>query len=306
MKRRGYKILLNVLVLVLGIGFVVYVVLSVNRDESSYNGQADPEAPEEAFHSPYQATSSFELPDDIIRFELSGDTLLIAAGASIYRYTAHGTLLASFPAGPDVRDIRVGQDEIFVLYPTEIKVYAADGLLIRQWEACSELSNYCAMTLLDQYVFVTDAENKNICQYRKDGSFVKFLDSPMDFVVHDYAFDINQWNDTLYCVNPGRQLVEKYTSEGVFIAAFGGPVGKSGFFGGCSNPAFISFTPEGLLITSEKGSPRVSTFERQGSLVEVLLNSRMLGGGHRASQIKILGDNLFAAKEKIMTVFQHK
>ncbi|MDR2914375.1 MAG: hypothetical protein LBV74_06050, partial [Tannerella sp.] len=106
---------------------------------------------------------------------------------------------------------------------------------------------------------------------------------------------------TIYCVNSGRHLIETYTPDGDFIAAFGGPGAESGFFAGCCNPAYISFTSEGDLLTSEKGNPRVSTFERNGNFKEVLLNSRLLGGGNKAYEVGTDGERLFVAgKNKIM------
>jgi hypothetical protein len=291
------KIILNIAIFLVVIGFIWYMIRSVNKEEATY-AESQQETP---FVSRCSQVSSFELPQEINRFESNDGKLFISAGQSVYIYDTGGTQQASFPVKPNVRDITAGDGKIYVLYPTFIEVYAANGELSHEWEACSELSDYCSFALAGDFVFVTDAENKNICKYTKDGNFVKFIQSPRGFIIPSYSFDIESRNDTIYCVNSGRHLIETYTTDGDFIAAFGGPGAESGFFAGCCNPAYISFTSEGDLLTSEKGNPRISTFERNGNFKEVLLNSRLLGGGNKAYEVGVDGERLFVAgKNKIM------
>ncbi len=291
------KIILNIAIFLVVIGFIWYMARSVNKEEVTY-AESQQEAP---FVSRYNQVSTFELPEEINRFELHDGKLFVSAGQSVYIYDAGGTRLASFPVKPNARDITAGEGAIYVLYPTFIEVYTANGELLHEWEACSELSDYCSFTLAGDFVFVTDVENKNICKYTKEGNFVKFIQSPRDFIIPSYSFDIESRNDTIYCVNSGRHLIETYTLDGNFIAAFGGPGAEAGFFAGCCNPVYISFTPEGELITSEKGNPRISAFERNGNFKEILLNSRILGGGNNAYEVKSEGEQLFiAGKNKIM------
>lgn len=294
------KIILNILIFLIVAGFIWYIVSTVNKEETTYADTPQ----EQSFSSPYQPVSSFELPEDINRFELYDGKLLIAAGQTVYTYNTAGTQLASFHIKPDVRDITAGRDSIYILYPTYIEVYSIGGDLIHQWEACSELSDYCSFALAGGFIFVTDAENKNICKYTQEGNFVKFIQSPRGFIIPSYSFDIESRNDTIYCANSGRHLIETYTLNGDFIAAFGGPGGEAGFFAGCCNPAYISFTPQGDLLTSEKGNPRISSFEPNGNFKAILLNSKLLGGGNKAYEVRAYEDKLFVTGKKKVTIFQ--
>jgi len=294
------KIILNILFFLIVAGFIWYMVSSVNKEETTYADTPQ----EQSFSSPYQPVSSFELPEDINRFELYDGKLLIAAGQTVYTYDIAGTQQSSFRIKPDARDVTARGDSIYILYPTFIEVYSTSGELIHQWEACSELSDYCSFALAGGFVFVTDAENKNICQYTQEGNFVKFIQSPRGFIIPSYSFDIESRNDTIYCANSGRHLIETYTLNGDFIAAFGGPGGEAGFFAGCCNPAYISFTPQGDLITSEKGNPRISSFEPNGNFKAILLNSKLLGGGNKAYEVRAYEDKLFVTGKKKVTVFQ--
>jgi len=296
------KLLLNIAIFLVVIGFVWYMVRFINKKETTYAETIT----EKSFVSSYKEVSSFALSQEINRFELYDDKLYVSAGESVYIYDCEGQLLTSFRVKPDeiVRDITVGEESIYVLYPSFIEVYSTDGELTHEWEACSELSDYCSLALAGDFVFVTDAANKNICKYTKEGNFVKFIHSPHNFIIPSYSFDIESKNDTLYCANSGRHLIETYTLEGDFIAAFGGPGSEPGFFAGCCNPVYISFSTEGDLITSEKGNPRISSFERNGRFEEILLNSRMLGGGNRAYEVRADVNKLFVAGKNKVSIFE--
>ena len=296
---KNLKIALNIAIFLVVTGFIWHVARSVNKEEITYVENR----PETPFVSPYKAVSSFELPQEINRFELHNGMLFIVSGESVYIYDTMGNKLSSFPVKQTVRDISIEKGNIYILYPTLIEVYTFEGELSHEWEACSELSDYCSLALAGDFVFVTDAENKNICKYTKEGNFVKFIKSPRNFIIPTYSFDIESLNDTIYCVNSGRHLVETYSLDGEFIAAFGGPGGEAGFFAGCCNPAYISFTPNGELITSEKGNPRVSIYGRNGTFKEMILNSRLLGGGNKAYETRTDGNLLFVAGKNKISIF---
>jgi len=300
---RALRWALNMAIFLVIVGFVWYMAVSVRQDDLQGDGTVQKSS--ESFSSPYRQIASFKLPSEINRFEVYGDRLFLSAGQSVYVYDTSGKQLAKFSVGPDVRDIRVSGEEIYLLYPTRIAVYSMDGKQDRQWEACSDLSDYCSFTIAGGAVFVTDAENKNICKYTTEGYFVKFIKSPKNFIIPSYTFDIDCWNDTIYCVNSGRHSVETYTLNGDFITAFGKPGTEAGFFAGCCNPAYISFTPGGALITSEKGNPRISCYASNGRFRSVLLDSKALGGGNKAYQVKAYRDKLLVAGKNRIATYQY-
>ena len=300
--KKGLKIASNLAVFFVIIGFAWYMAASINKDVSQ--GSAVFRETAGPFTSPYKQVASFKLSEEINRFELYGNRLFISAGQSVYIFDTEGKKSGSFSVGKDVRDVAVNGDEIYLLYPTRIAVYSANGKIIRQWAACSELSDYCSFTIAGDAVFVTDAENKDVCKYTTDGNFVKFIKSPHGFIIPSYSFDIDSWNDTIYCVNSGRHSVETYTFNGDFIAAFGAPGSEAGFFAGCCNPAYITFSSNGSFITSEKGTPRVSCFGRNGNFKGVWLNSKMLGSGNKACAVKSMDNKLFVAMKNKISVFQ--
>ena len=295
------KIILNLVIFLVVTGFIWYIVRSLGNGERLFAERNQ----KTSFTGPYRKDISFKLPYEINRFELHDGQLFISAGNEVFIYDTAGKRLASFPVKEEVRDITVEKGQIYVLYPTFIEVYNTVGQLQLEWEACSPLSDYCSFALAGDYVFVTDAVNKNICKYTKDGDFVTFIQSPKGFIIPSYSFDIESRNDTLYCINSGRHLIETYTLDGQFITAFGHSGSEDGYFAGCCNPSYLSFTPDGYLLTSEKGNPRISSFEHNGLFREILLNSRLMGGGSNAYKVRADENRLFIAGKNAMTIFNY-
>ena len=295
------KIVLNLAIFFVIIGFAWYITVSINKDHSQSFGIDQRTTDSLSVH--YKQIFSFKISEEIHRFDLCGNRLFISAGKQVYIFDTNGKQLANFSVEQNVRDITVDNDEIYLLYPIRIAVYSMNGQFVRQWDACSELSDYCSFTISGDAIFVTDAQNKDICKYTTDGNFVRFLKSPQGFIIPNYSFDIDSWNDTIYCVNSGRHSIETYTPDGDFITAFGTAGSEAGCFSGCCNPVYISFTPCGKLITSEKGNLRVSCFERDGQFKGIWLNSNMLGG-NKACQVKAINDQLFVAMKNKIVIFQ--
>lgn len=261
--------------------------------------------PQDHFTSPYKMVSSFSVPDKIEAFELAGEKLIAATSNNIFIYDRTGNLLNNFAVGSNLRDIATDDDRIYLLFPTRVEVYNHEGEWLRDWEACSEQSDYCAMAIAPGAVFVTDVANKNICKYTTDGNFVKFIQSPDGFIIPSYSFGITYTNGILYCSNPGRHQVEKYSPEGNYIGAFGKAGGATGMFGGCCNPVHLAYTSAGEIITSEKGNPRISCYGTNGEFRNVLLDGKTLGGGYTAYDVKVDKDKLFVAGKKLISTFRY-
>ena len=264
-----------------------------------------PNSQKEDFTSPYKLVSSFSVPDSIEAFELAGDNIVVAASNNIFIYNRQGSLLNNFAVGSNLRDIATDNENVYLLFPTHIEVYNRNGEWLREWEACSDQSDYCSMTVAPGAVFVTDAANKNICKYTTEGNFVKFIQSPNGFIIPSYTFGITYTNETIYCSNSGRHQIEKYSIDGEYIGSFGEAGGATGRFCGCCNPVHLSYTSTGEIITSEKGNPRISCYGADGKFRSLLLDSKSLGGGNTAYDIKIDDDKLLIAGKNLISTFQY-
>jgi len=275
------------------------VFYNTNAQNASKTNRSD-------FKSPYRKVLSFKTGDEIEAFEVMGNKLLVATPNSLSVFASDGNLLNNFAVGSDVRDIAVSQGEIYVLFPTRIEVYDVDGGLVRDWDACSDNSDYCSLTVFGKHVFVTDAANKNICQYQTDGTLGRFINSPKGFVVPSYSFSITHIGETVYCSNPGRHSVESYSQDGEFLASFGEAGLAAGRFSGCCNPVYVTASPTGEILTSEKGVPRISCYSPSGEFRSILLDEKTLGGGHDAYEMRILdNDKIVVAGKNSISTYQY-
>ena len=257
------------------------------------------------FVSPYRRIFGFLAPDDICAMEVDGGSIYIATPNNISIYGMSGELQTNFPTPSDLRDITIYEGNIYALYPTRIEIYDRLGEITNEWEACSENSDYCSLAVCPDGVFVTDAANKNICKYNLDGTLARFIQSPKGFIVPSYCFGITYMDGIVYCSNPGRHLVESYSTDGEFVAAFGKPGTEAGAFSGCCNPAVLTPSNNGELLTSEKGIPRISCYRTDGSFRSVLLDNKALGGGHNAYDVRVMKDKLIVAGGNKVSVFQY-
>lgn len=257
------------------------------------------------FVSPYRRVFGFTVPDDICSIEVVEGSIYIAMPNNISVYGLSGELQTNFPTPSDLRDITVYDGLIYALFPTRIEVYNRQGDIKQEWDACSENSDYCSLAVCQEGIFVTDAANKNICQYSLDGTLVRFIKSPKGFIVPSYCFGITYMDGIIYCSNPGRHLVESYTTGGEFVASFGKSGTEPGAFSGCCNPAIITPSNSGELLTSEKGIPRISCYRPDGKFRSVLLDSKALGGGHDAYDVRVMKDKLIVTGGNKVSVFQY-
>lgn len=260
---------------------------------------------DDGFASPYKRTFGFVVPDDICAFEVSDHNIIIATDNNLYMYSLSGQLENNFSVPSDVRDIAVFNNNIYVLYASRIEVYDEKGHDVGGWQACSDDSDYCSLTVFESGVFATDASNKNVCKYNLDGTLARFINSPKGFVVPSYSFGITHIGDTVYCSNPGRHVVEVYDSKGEYLRCFGKSGREEGAFSGCCNPVQLATTNAGEILTSEKGVPRISCYGTDGKFRSVLLNDKMLGGGHSAYDMRVYKDKLIVAGGKKVQVFQY-
>jgi hypothetical protein len=297
------KIILNTAIFALIGGFIYFIAQSINKNDITY--VSIPDGVEVRSNSPYKLISSFNASGRIEAFELSGDELIVAISDSVFIYKQEGELANKFGVGGNIRDIATNGDVIYLLFATRIELYDKSGKWLRSWEACSELSDYCSFTLADDFVFVTDAGNKNICKYTKTGDFVQFIQSPDGFIVPSYSFGITYVKGIIYCSNPGRHRVESYSINGEYIASFGQAGAIAGTFGGCCNPVHLAGTSAGEIITSEKGNPRISCYGSSGEFRSVMLDSEALGGGNYAYDVKIYNDKLFVAGRNRVSTFKY-
>lgn len=298
---KPFKITLNILLFILIAGFGYYIIHSMASKEETM--LSDAEHDDNRFVSPYKKGYTIDFVSEIVCFEIFQNTIYVALSGNVSVFDVSGKHLRDFEVAPDIRDIAVDETFIYLLYPTLIACYTLSGEPKERWEACSDHSDYCALTTTQAYVLVTDVANKHICQYDKEGRFIRFITSPQGFIIPSYSFDIISINDTLYCANSGRHHIESYTLNGDFIASFGVAGTEAGAFAGCCNPVYLAKSSDNNIITSEKGNPRISCYGKTGKFRTILFDSHALGGGTTAREMHVWGERIFIANKKSLLVY---
>ena len=300
-RNKTLKISLNILVFLLIAGFGYYMIRSMMQEEKT--AQSGDENAESTVVSPYKKTNSFDAASEIQCFEVSENSIYAVLREKISIFDLSGNHQRDFEIEEDAFDIIVENATIYLLYDTRIDLYSFEGEKKDEWEACSDNSDYCSFTTTKDYVFVTDVENKHIVQYNKQGQFMRFIKSPAGFIIPSYSFDIISINDTIYCSNSGRHKIESYTIDGKFITSFGISGAQAGAFAGCCNPVYLEKTSKGNILTSEKGNPRISCYDRNGKFRTMLFDSNALGGGTAAYKVRVSGENLYIANKKTIAIY---
>ena len=245
--------------------------------------------------SAYKEVYSVDMPSEIVALFVGESGIYVAEKEKITVLDTELKPLNSIKIASNPRDFIVAGEKIIVLYPARIIEYSLQGEKENEWEACDKNADYCAVTATSTHFFVSDAGNKTLCMYRKNGEFEKMIQSPNQFIIPSYSFDLLTINDTVYCANSGRHLIEVYSNRGEYIGEWGKSGGELGTFAGCCNPAHIAVSPAGDLLTSEKGNPRISLYSKDGKFRSLLMNAAFLGGGRTAYHVQTAGCSLIVA-----------
>ena len=284
---------------------------SIDKDNRAEKNGGISRARVEKLATPYRLHASFEVDEPVKCIEYYNGNIYIANDGKLQVCSlatgddkAFGSQQASLAIGVEARDIAIDNECVYILHSAGVEVYSHRGDKVRAWQACSENSDFCAMALSANDVFVADAANKHVHKYSKSGDFVQFINSPNRFIIPSYTFGLEVIGETLYCSNSGRHKVEKYTLNGEYIEAFGRAGGGAGMFAGCCNPVHLAQTVAGDILTSEKGEPRISCYANDGKFRSILLDSHLLGGGTHAYDIKAVDDKLIVAGVNRISVFQ--
>ena len=106
-------------------------------------------------------------------------------------------------------------------------------------------------------------------------------------------------------VNPGRQRVEAYTTDGDYESplTWGTPGAALNQFAGCCNPTYLAQLPDGRFVTAEKGLPRVKLWTMSGEFVTLIASAEQFKGPSAIAGLATDGDGrvyvLDAAGESI-------
>jgi len=206
----------------------------------------------------------------------------VAVGPSDRIYVAGDDRVRVFDStGRHVRDIAtssvprclaVAKDgTVYVGAMDRVEVYPIDPARRSSWDSAGDKAIFTSIAVTEEHVLVADAGNREILRYDPAGKLIERIRKKdptrdIDGVMMPSAhFDVVVGVDGLIRANdPGRLCVDVYTSQGELLESWGKGGPEIDRFIGCCNPVRIAALPDGSIVTSEKGFPRVKVYTREG------------------------------------------
>ena len=156
---------------------------------------------------------------------------------------------------------------------------------VASWQELGDRAYLTSVVVDDENVYVADAGNRVVLRFGYDGILRgrigerdkkrglpgRRLDGrkpPPGLVVPSPYFDVAiDPQGALWVVNPGKHGLENYRPNGELVSSWYRSGMEPEAFCGCCNPTNLAITREGLLVTSEKGIPRVKVYDRTGKML---------------------------------------
>jgi hypothetical protein len=139
------------------------------------------------------------------------------------------------------------------------------------WQSLGPRARIVAIAADRQNVFIADAGNRSVLRCDKSGHVIsrfgqKTADYPGLIVPSPFIGLAIHPSGDLLLTNLGLHRVERHTIEGRLVEAVGEQGMGMDAFCGCCNPTHVSALPNGDMVTSEKGLPRVKVISPDGAL----------------------------------------
>ena len=209
------------------------------------------------------------------------NNIYVSADQTYFVLDQEGNILNTVNCGQTAYCLSVDQNkDVYLGMSDHIQIFDEKGVLKTRWPSQGDKSLFTSINVSAEFVYVADAGNLIVWQYDKYGEVKRKIgekDESKDipgFIIPSPYFDLSLDPDGfLWVVNPGRQSLENYTSEGDLRSSWGQPGMSIEEFCGCCNPSHLAILDDGSFVTTEKGIARVKVSNRIGKLVSVVAGS---------------------------------
>lgn len=226
----------------------------------------------------YEEMASFHTGFDEVHAIATGpaDRAYVAGPKSVRVFSPDGDTLREIELA-DVRCLAVDDDgTIYAGAGGRVHVVERDGEPA-VWKGRASDGRLTSMALSRDGVFVVDYTGRIVRRYSRSGARlneiagkdesrgIQGLRAPTPYI------DVAVGPDHLvYVANPGYMQIEVYTPDGEPLATWGEGTTEIEDFRPCCNPSHIAILPDGRIVTSEKGEPRVKVYEKEGAFLGVV------------------------------------
>ena len=213
--------------------------------------------------------------------------IYVAGDKAIRVFSNAGSFERMFELSGEPRCLTVAQNGgFYVGLADHVEVLNAEGKSVAAWDSLGDEAVLTSIAESKDSVFVADAGHRIVLHYDTAGMLVGHIgeknpdkDIP-GFVIPSPHFDLAVSRDGLLrVVNPGRNRIETYTTDGSLEFWWGQRSVKIDGFCGCCNPVNFALLPDGGFVTCEKGLVRVKVYNSDGGFVGVVAGPDQLTGG---------------------------
>jgi len=200
------------------------------------------------------------------------DNVYVACGKLVRLFTPDGVKLrdVTLPFEPTALAVDA-EGLLYVALADHVWVFGAATKPKAVWDKIAGKPFISSLAVSEDSVYVADAGGHVVRRYDKSGKLLNTLAKKdpgrgIDGLVLPSPYlDVAVGPDGLIRVaNPGRLRVEVYTPQGDLMAKWGDASLQVDGFCGCCNPSHLAMLPDGRVVTSEKGVPRVKVYSKDG------------------------------------------
>ncbi len=313
------KILIPILLLLL-VGVIIYFVVIEssssrveNRKENQFEYSTEEFEDVEAKLVNYKETKQIQLSGDPRAIGWHNNQIYLLEDTKLKVINSNGKLDKSKDLGVNTHCLRllsegtalIGFKSHFILLDTELKIIATS-------DKENDKAHFTSIVQKDNEIFVADAGNRKILRYEMSGKKlsefegVSGAESLHGFIIPSPNFDmgVNEKNE-LWVVNPGMHTFQHYSPSGDLVRFWRKTSMSIEGFSGCCNPAHIAFLPNGNIVTSEKGMPRIKILDGDGKFVSVVAAPEKFDGDQAPDVVCDDQGNVYALDfdKKMIRVF---
>jgi hypothetical protein len=218
-----------------------------------------------------------------VAFDARGD-LYVAGDEAVRKMTADGQVEWEIQVGGTPTCLEIAEPALYVGLQDRVETWGMDGQKGGVLAPESSRTWITSIAVAPTATYVADAGNRRVLRYEADGAMSVFIakeergipafsiPSPhLDVAVSRDRSSGASAPEELVVVNPGRRSIQYHSMDsGALLRSWDRSSNDFEGFGGCCNPTDIALLPDGRIVTSEKGIPRVKVYSKEGELLSVV------------------------------------
>lgn len=221
--------------------------------------------------------------DEARAISVGPDGRLYAGGDEALRcFTPEGDAQWELPLEGEPRAVAVaGDGTIAVAFMERVELYDQAGRRLLSITPEDRRTWVKSIAIDGERILVGDAGARLVWRYDRQGTLLGKLgtkdperDIPGIYTPSPHLDVALTGPDRALVVNPGRHSVQEHSlPDGALVGAWGDYSPDADGFSGCCNPTDIALLPDGRVVTSEKGTPRVKVHSAEGELDSIVASA---------------------------------